>query len=62
MKKKEFFGFVFLVRFSDVFFSSCTFIICTSLTSCKRLFFFNFGSEGEKRVVSHRAAAEFSCQ
>ena len=30
MKKKEFFGFVFLVRFSDVFFSSCTFIINNS--------------------------------
>ena len=61
MKKKEFFGFVFLVRFSDVFFSSCTFIMYTSLT-CKRLFFFNFGSEGKSLLFHIESAAEFSCQ
>lgn len=42
---KEFLTFgCFFVRFSDVFFSSCTLILYISLT-CERLFF-NFGSEG----------------
>ena len=60
MKKKEFFGFVFLFAF-PMFFFRVVHLLYTSLTY-KRLFFFNFGSEGEKLVVSHRAAAEFSCQ
>ena len=59
MKKKEFFGFVFLFAF-PMFFFRVVHLLYTSLTY-KRLFF-NFGSEGEKLVVSHRAAAEFSCQ
>jgi hypothetical protein len=51
---KEFLTFgCFFVRFSDVFFSSCTLILYISLT-CERLFF-NFGSDTETLfVVSHR--------
>ena len=46
---KEFLTFgCFFVRFSDVFFSSCTLILYISLT-CERLFF-NFGSDTETLV------------
>jgi hypothetical protein len=49
---KEFLTFgCFFVRFSDVFFSSCTLILYISLT-CERLFF-NFGSEGNACLLFH---------